>query len=183
MSRAGEHVTGDWRSDAVLVVNDREQIADRLRRRYPGWEVSVADSYLSAISDRLTTKKQGDASPVCIGAVFPSKYAEKFVENVHPKLCELFKGTKVKDGVLNIQFFVEDDVFYAYDPGFRLQGEAPDIPIAHINGFDHKKMFVNYSLTGVFGEDDIDEKNDPLFRGKKACTIWVLLTAGQIPCT
>lgn len=136
--------------------------------------------YVSAISDRFTTKKQGDASPVCIGAIFPSKYSDKFVKDVHPKLVELFKGLNIKDGVLNIQFFVENGVFYAYDPGFRLQGEAPHIPLAHINGFDHREMLINYALTGVFGADDFPEKNDYKFRGKVACTIWVLLTQGKI---
>ena len=36
--------------DAVLVVNDREHVADTLRRRYPQWEVTTSDTYLSAIS-------------------------------------------------------------------------------------------------------------------------------------
>ena len=137
-------------------------------------------AYISAISDRFTTKKQGDASPVCIGAIFPSKYSELFVRDVHPKLCELFKGLKIQNGILNIQFFVEDNIFYAYDPGFRLQGEAPHIPIAHINGFDHREMLINYAFTGIFGDDDVPEKNDYKFKGKIACTIWVLLTAGKI---
>ena len=30
--------------------------------------------YLSAIADRITTKKQGISSPVCIASVYPSKY-------------------------------------------------------------------------------------------------------------
>nr|WP_297915768.1 carbamoyl-phosphate-synthetase [uncultured Allomuricauda sp.] len=136
--------------------------------------------YISAISDRITTKKQGDSSPVCIGAVYPSKYSKLFVTNVHPKLCELFKGLKIRDGILNIQFFVENNTFFAYDPGFRLQGEAPHIHIAHINGFDHRKMLLNYAFTGVFGENDFQERNDLNFKGKNACTIWVLLTAGRI---
>jgi len=136
--------------------------------------------YLSAIYDRLTTKKQGDTSPVCIGAIFPSKYTDLFVKNVHPKLCEFFKELNIQNGILNIQFFVEDNVFYAYDPGFRLQGEAPHIPIAHINKFDHKEMLVNYAFTGVFGEEDFSMKNDYMFKGKIACTIWVLLTEGKI---
>lgn len=136
--------------------------------------------YISAISDRITTKKQGDASPVCIGAIFPSKYSDLFVKTVHPKLCKLFEGLKIKDGVLNIQFFVENDVIYAYDPGFRLQGEAPHIPLAHINGFDHREMFINYAFTGVFGDDDFPKKNDYKLKGKVACTIWVLLTDGKI---
>ncbi|MER3373042.1 MAG: carbamoyl-phosphate-synthetase [Allomuricauda sp.] len=136
--------------------------------------------YISAISDRITTKKQGDASPVCIGAVYPSKHSQLFIDQVHPKLCELFKGLKIQNGVLNIQFFVENGVVYAYDPGFRLQGEAPHIHIAHINGFDHREMLVNYAFTGVLGEDDFAEKNDYTFKGKIACTIWVLLTGGEI---
>ncbi|WP_036384310.1 carbamoyl-phosphate-synthetase [Muricauda sp. MAR_2010_75] len=136
--------------------------------------------YISAISDRLTTKKQGDASPVCIGAVYPSKHSQLFIDQVHPKLCELFKGLKIQNGVLNIQFFVENGIVYAYDPGFRLQGEAPHIHIAHINGFDHREMLVNYSFTGEMGEDDFAEKNDYWFKGKTACTIWILLTGGEI---
>ncbi|MDH3698776.1 MAG: carbamoyl-phosphate-synthetase [Flavobacteriaceae bacterium] len=136
--------------------------------------------YISAISDRFTTKKQGDASPVCIGAIYPSKYSDLFVKEVHPKLCELFKGLNIQNGVLNIQFFVEDNVIYAYDPGFRLQGEGMHFHLAHINGFDHKKMLINYAFTGVFGEDDFHEKNDYTFKGKIACTIWVLLTDGKI---
>lgn len=138
------------------------------------------NAHLSAISDRFTTKKQGDSSPVCIGAVFPSKYTDLFVKNIHPQLCKLFQDIEVQSGVLNIQFFVEDNEFYAYDPGFRLQGEAPHIPIAHINEFDHRKMLINFALTGVFGKEDFSIKNDYMFRGKKACTIWVLLKAGKI---
>jgi len=79
-----------------------------------------------------------------------------------------------------MQFFVEENRFYAYDPGFRLQGEAPHIHLAHINGFDHRKMLVNFALTGTFGEADFLQKNDPRFKGKSACTIWVLLTDGKI---
>lgn len=136
--------------------------------------------YLSATYDRVTTKKQGDLSPVGIGAIYPSKHTALFVKKIHPELSEFFKALHIQNGVLNIQFFVQDGVFYAYDPGFRLQGEAPHIHLAHINGFDHRKMLINYALTGVFGEKDFPVKNDYMFKGKIACTIWVLLTEGMI---
>lgn len=136
--------------------------------------------YISAISDRITTKKQGDASPVCIGAVYPSKHSKLFIEQMHPKLCELFKGLKIKNGVLNIQFFVNNGVVYAYDPGFRLQGEAPHIHLAHLNGFDHREMLINFALSGVFGDANFADKNDYTFGGRNACTVWVLLKGGTI---
>lgn len=136
--------------------------------------------YLSATYDRQLTRLQGDSSPIATGTVYPSMYTDLFLKEVHPKLCAMFEGLNVPAGVLNIQFFIENNNFYIYDPGFRLQGEAPHIHLAHINGFDHRKMLINYAFTGVFGEDDFSEKNDYMFRGKAACSVWVLLKAGKI---
>jgi biotin carboxylase len=135
---------------------------------------------LSAVADRITTKKQRKFSPVCIAALYPSKYAASFWENAHPSLLRMFEGLGVCNGVLNIQFFIEEDEFFAYDPGFRLQGEAPHIPIAAINGFDHREMLLHFALSGSMGVDDLEERNDFLFRGKRACTLWVLLKSGTI---
>jgi biotin carboxylase len=136
--------------------------------------------YLSATYDRYLTRLQGNSSPIAIGTVYPSKYSDAFVKDVHPKLSAMFKGLDIKTGVLNVQFFVEDNVFYSYDPGFRLQGEAPHIHLAHINGFDHRKMLINFALTGVFGEEDFSERNDYMMQGQSACSIWVLLKSGKI---
>ncbi len=136
--------------------------------------------YLSALADRITTKKQGNLSPVCIGAIYPSKHAKEFMANVNPGMIEFFEKLGVKNGVLNIQFFIKGGRFFAYDPGFRLQGEAPHIHIAAINGFDHRKMLLNFSLTGSLGIDDLEERNDCLFQNRYATTIWVLLKSGKI---
>lgn len=137
-------------------------------------------AYLSALADRITTKKQGNLSPVCIGAIYPSKYSNHFIKNVNPLMISFFEKLGIKNGVLNLQFFVNDNQYYAYDPGFRLQGEAPHIHIAEINKFDHRKMLLNFSLSGSMGVDDFIEKNDCLFRNGYASTIWVLLKSGTI---
>ncbi|CDF80006.1 carbamoylphosphate synthase [Formosa agariphila KMM 3901] len=136
--------------------------------------------YLSATFDRQLTRLQGDSTPIALGTKYPSRFTEQFVQKVHPKLCKMFEGLEIQAGVLCIQFFVENGEFYIYDPGFRLQGEAPHIHLAHINGFDHRKMLINYAFTGVLGEDDFSEKNDYTFKGKSACSVWVLLKEGKI---
>lgn len=136
--------------------------------------------HLSATYDRALTRIQGDSSPIGLATKYPSKLTKEFVRDVHPKLCELFKATNVQSGVLNLQFFVENGVFYSYDPGFRLQGEAPHIHLAHINGFDHRNMLLNFALTGKFGEDDFEDRNDYMLRGKSASSIWILLNEGKI---
>lgn len=136
--------------------------------------------YLSAIADRMTTEKGEKTSPVCIAEIYPSKYAERYNNLIHPIISKMLKGLGIRNGVLNIQFFVEGDNFYAYDPGFRLQGAAPDIYINTINGFDHRKMLINFALTGSMGVEDLAERNDLWFRGKHACTLWILLKSGII---
>ncbi|MGD9160048.1 MAG: hypothetical protein PVG39_16660 [Desulfobacteraceae bacterium] len=138
------------------------------------------EAYLSAIADRITTKEQGKTSPVCIAATYPSKHVDEYFRNIHPNMCRLFKGIGIKNGVLNVQFFVEDGRFYAYDPGFRLQGEAPHLIINAVNGFDHRKMLINYALTGSMGIDDLSVRNDYLLKGKYAGSLWVLLKEGRI---
>ena len=49
-----------------------------------------------------------------------------------------------------------------------------------INKFDHRKMLINFALKGSMGIMDIDDRNDYLFGGRHACTLWVLLKDGVI---
>ena len=41
-------------------------------------------------------------------------------------------------------------------------------------------MLLNFALTGKFGKDNFAEQNDYMFRGKSACSIWILLKDGKI---
>lgn len=136
--------------------------------------------YLSAMADRITTRVQGKTSPVCLAASYPSHHLEAYLATVHPRMCRMFEGLGVRDGVLNVQFFVNGDNFFAYDPGFRLQGEAPHIVINAVNGFDHRSMLVEFALTGQMGDVDLTVANDPRLRGNRACTVWFLLKAGTV---
>jgi lipopolysaccharide/colanic/teichoic acid biosynthesis glycosyltransferase/biotin carboxylase len=134
---------------------------------------------ISASADRITSKKQGDLSPVCIGAIYPSKYLKNYEEFVHPKMIQLFSDLDIHYGVLNLQFFVENDEFFVYDPGFRLQGEGPHIPLNDVNGINNIDMLINFSLTGDYN-NDVKKLNDPYFQSIKYATIWVLLDKGKI---
>jgi biotin carboxylase len=144
------------------------------------YTISDGVPYLSAAADRYTTKIQNVGSPVCSFARYPSKYLDLYISNVNDKVVNLIADSGVKNGVLNIQFFVGSDQFYAYDPGFRLQGEAPHLYLNKINDFDNRKMLINFALRSSTQEPDLKEKNDPYFKGKFAGTLWVLLKEGEI---
>jgi biotin carboxylase len=145
------------------------------------YTISDGNIYLSAAADRYTNKSQDVGSPVCISSVYPSKYLNNYLDVVNQRMIELIKSTKILNGVLNIQFFVDiNKNFYAYDPGFRLQGEAPHIYLNNINDFDNRSMLINFALTSSTNEPDLNIKNDPFFKGKIATTVWVLLKQGKI---
>jgi hypothetical protein len=136
--------------------------------------------YLSAMADRFTTKEQGNLSPVCIAGIYPSKYLDLYFETMHGNICRMFKDIGVQNGVLLVQAFVENGRLHVYDPGFRLQGEAPHLLINAINGFDQTKMLITFALTGSMGNEDLSVIDDYNFRGKYAATIWFLLKEGNI---
>lgn len=136
--------------------------------------------YLSATADRHKSRQNNSGSPVCIGASYPSKHQQQFCEEINPKLISMFKKLGIKNGVLNIQFFRDKHGFYAYDPGFRLQGEAPHLHILHALNVDQRELLSNYALSK---SSDYAHKNlcdrfvgDNLY----AATAWVLLNEGTL---
>jgi biotin carboxylase len=134
----------------------------------------------SAIADRYTCREQGNLSRVCLGATYPSKHVDSYFDTLHDKFCRMFKDLDVQNGVLMVSAFVEDGLIHVYDPGFRLQGEAPNLHIEAVNGFDQKAMLIRHALTGSMGAEDLNTMNDCHFRGKHAATIWYLAKEGRI---
>lgn len=141
---------------------------------------SGGNYYLSAMPDRYTSREQKGYDPVVLGAVYPSRYTDLYMRTLHERLCDMFRFLNIENGVLLIQAFVENNRFYVYDPGFRLQGEAPHILLNEINGFDQQRMLINFALTGSMGAEDMEQKNDCSFHGKTAASQVILLKKGVI---
>lgn len=136
--------------------------------------------YLSAMADRYKASTKNDGSAVCVGAEYPSRHLERFLSDVYPNLKKMFRSLGLQNGVLLIQFFFEGEKFHAYDPGFRLQGEAPHIYLKHFNGFDHREMLLNFAVKNEMYDGDFNQANSCLFHGNYACTVWVILTSGTV---
>ena len=129
--------------------------------------------FLSAMTDRYTCKLQKDVSKVCLGAKYPSKFTQLFMDTDYKNMCDLLEELEVKNAIFTISAFVKNDKFYYYDPGFRLQGEAPDIHIHNVTGFDQKKFLINYAL-------NIKDTQIHNSFNKFNATIWILLKSGLI---
>jgi biotin carboxylase len=132
---------------------------------------------LSAMADRYTSAEQGNTSKVCLGAIYPSNLLDTYMNKEHPKMVSMLKGIGLKNAILTISAFVENENFYYYDPGFRLQGEAPNLHMQRINGFDQKKFLIDISLNNKLEDYIVTEAN---FYNKHSATIWFLLKKGII---
>jgi biotin carboxylase len=144
------------------------------------YTIRDGEVFLSAMADRITTRAQLGKSLVCLAARYPSRHLELYRKVVNPSVSRMIRALGVRDGVLNIQFWVDGGQFYAYDPGFRLQGEAPNVYLARLQGFDHREMLITYALTGSMGVADLATRIDPSFGGRHACTLWFLLKIGTV---
>lgn len=135
---------------------------------------------VSATADTYTTSEQGNLGRVCIGNSYPSKFTGLYFEQLHDKIVLMFKNLDIKNGVFMISAFVDEGQIFLYDPGFRLQGEAPDLLINEICGYDQKKLLVYLSLTGTMNFTQF-ELADRMFKGKIfGASIWILLKTGII---
>ncbi len=141
------------------------------------WTFSGGKAYLSAMGDRKP-KLHPRWGVVNHGSTYPSKHLPLFMERTHDKMVKMFGSLGVRDGVLLVQAFVEDGRLLLFDPGFRLQGEAPHVLVRDACGFDHEEMLVRFALTGAM--EDPAERNDPTFGGLHSSVVCVSLRAGRI---
>lgn len=134
----------------------------------------------SCVFDRYTTAEQKGFSRVNMGSIYPSKHIKDYYNRMHDNAIRMFENIGIQNGVLLISGFFEDGEFYMYDPGFRLQGEAPHLLMKAIHGFDQREMLIRFALTGSQGDLELLKVDDPYFRGKAAATFWLLLKQGTI---
>jgi biotin carboxylase len=129
--------------------------------------------FLSAMTDRYTCKIQKGVSKVCLGAKYQSKFLSLYMNNDYKNMCTLLEALEVQNAIFTISAFVKDNKFHYYDPGFRLQGEAPDIHIYNVTDFDQKKFLINNAL-------NIKDTQTHKTFDKFNATIWILLKPGII---
>ena len=110
---------------------------------------------VSCVYDRYTTDKQPGLSKVNLGSIYPSIHLDDYYKRMHSNVIRMFKEIGINNGVLLISAFYENGEFYVYDPGFRLQGEAPHLLMKAINGFDQREMLIRFALTGSEGKIDL----------------------------
>jgi biotin carboxylase len=135
---------------------------------------------LAMLADRYKSTKTGKFNSVCLYADYPSKHLDSFLKEANSRFIEMIESLRIENAVLGCQLFYDGKDFYAYDPGFRIQGEGPHFYLNEIHNFDQIEMLLEFAIEGKVSENVVKIRNDPHLKGFLARTIWILGSPGIV---
>ncbi len=130
--------------------------------------------------DRYTNKEQKGVAQLPTSYVFPSRFTNKYLDEVDEKVRNMFVNTGVKNGVMFIQSFIDETGGVRfYEPGYRLNGAQEHYIINEFSGIDAKELMINFALTGKMSDKRLKEIAKPL-PGRYGCKLSPLVKTGVI---
>lgn len=108
---------------------------------------------LSCLNDKYIAQEEGGRSKLCDLVVSPSAYLSVYRREVDQKVKSLLMGIGARNGVASFQFIANSQGIWAFEMGYRVNGNDDFKVIRHFNGLDFMKMLVTHSLTGSMGDD------------------------------
>ena len=142
------------------------------------YKIQDGEITLSSICDRFIHKTDSFGS-VTSGLIYPSKYLKRYIEEVDSKVKQMFTSLGLKNGVLFMQTFVDDDGFYFYEMGYRLSGGRHYIFTENQNNDSSLKQLISFALTGSMDSRRIADIAKPNFRNT-CCQLSVLCYSAKI---
>lgn len=133
-----------------------------------------------AMGDRHKPVFKKIKSPVYSAITYPSKHLDTYLKRWHAAIEKMVKFLGIRNAVLTISAFVEGENFYFYDPGFRIQGEAPDIHMRSQGIFDQLQFLTELAISGENLSQKNHSSNLTNFNNFLAATVCVQCGLGQI---
>lgn len=142
------------------------------------YKIQDGEVFLSSICDRYIYKTSEYGS-VTSKLIYPSKYTNLYLKEIDQKVKCMFKDLGLKNGVLFMQAFVDNGIFYFYEMGYRLSGGRHFIFTENQNNSSSVKELIHFAITGQMDTDRIIEKSNPLFKNI-CCQLSVLCKSEKI---
>lgn len=138
------------------------------------------EPYLVKLGDRYMGDKKDGLDRQVICTWLPSKFADKFEQNVLPRVKNMIRALGVKFGPVFIQGFIDGDTVRFYDPGIRMPGGDYDLVLKEATGFDTVRTAIEFSLTGNIAACVGNPANCYRLNGKIGILLCFSLKQGKI---
>lgn len=135
--------------------------------------------YFLGIGDRWMYEQNEKLLKLPVGYTFPSKHLTVFLASEDQKIKEMFKSLDMKEGMVFIQCFVENDDYIVYEMGYRLTGSIEHHLFEKQYGFNHLKAILNFAV----GNDVNEELHRVITLDPEKCcmaNVSLLLKEGEI---
>lgn len=142
---------------------------------------TVQDGYCSLSSTFMKQKAIGEdkVASSAILHVFPSSYIDLYKRTAHDSVVKMFEGLGLKNGLVMMQGFIDEDKFYFYESGLRMGGEQFYVFADPINGINALDMMIEFSVTGKMTCGNAKEQDNPYYT-KTCCNYYITLKSGTI---
>lgn len=138
------------------------------------------EPHLIALMDRHVLKEAGSISAVTYGGSYPSEYTDAFMAHWYEKFYRLLKKVGIQNGLLNIQMFVKNGIFYPYDPDGVLNAELSGPIYPTVYQTDIIRHLIEFALTGDMQIREPLKEDGSIPGNKAAASIWILLKPGKV---
>jgi len=147
-------------SEKKQVVIERYMDCDDVSFEY---KIQDGEVTLTAICDRYIYKTPDEGS-ITSSLIYPSKYTDVYMSDVDKRVIRMFEAEGLKNGVLFMQAFAENDNFYFYEMGYRLSGGRHYIFTKNQNDESALEELINFAITGKMSDRRIADIANPCFK-------------------
>lgn len=135
--------------------------------------------YLTGVGDKYVYRTQSESAPITSLVSYPSVYIDEYIETLQREVIKMFQSLDIKNGVIFIESFYDEEGFHFYEMGYRIGGGQYYVMLSKLYGIDFMKMMINFSLTGNMGCEKKIASMDPKF-SQKCVGLVILLKKGRI---
>ncbi|MCQ2383830.1 MAG: ATP-grasp domain-containing protein [Paludibacteraceae bacterium] len=134
---------------------------------------------LSCVREKFLTQDREDVFSQSEMGLIPHRHTQNFINTIDAKIRNLIvRGLGLQNGCAFFQGIEKNGEFVVFEMGLRMNGAADYINISKLNKINYLEMMVDYSLTGVMGEYDLNLDN-PL-PDRCTCLLTVFAHEGTI---
>lgn len=143
------------------------------------WFIQDGVASLTAIGNWHKKHYYSGVNAMGIGYTFPSSYIAIYESKIVPKVKRMLVDSKIQNGAMFFQFFMDEGVPKVYDIGYRLTGTLESKIVDAICGFDPMERMIEFALSGSMG-DSVSSLIDPHFGKQYGWNVSFLIEPGRI---